>query len=237
MNCGLRKLAVAIALLGLQTLSASAQPWDDDADREATGCQIRLYIDEYGTTTASADIILEEPVDLVPARVEEALCQALRPALADVARTKIRTMVMVRGRAERAFPPDSGRIEGTLDPGALGRLVRPLGIETIEVCVIWSPTYPDRRGPSRGQMQFYTVATSSPEPIKFGLQIGATGWARLATSRRLVYRTYCRGVMETLDRVAGRESGAGRALVSVLALDPVDYLGNMADLADGHPRR
>src|SRR5262249_18716485 len=136
-------------LLSLAALALLALPAPGGQDGEAdttpptppAACHLGVAIDERGSATVSFSLIMARAPKVRRQQVEKALAGVIGSPLGKTQwhRTPGSPVVSLTGRAEEAFPPENGRIEGELDLAPLADLVRPLGAPTIDVWVNEAP--------------------------------------------------------------------------------------------------
>jgi Zn-dependent protease with chaperone function len=175
----------AFVLLAPRAPAAQDEGGDSSPPPQGRLCSLQLTFDERGTAQVALSLFAGEARDVRPGQVEQALRKVFGGSLTDLKRTQLYGVLMLRARAEEAFPPEDGQIAGELDLTPLVKVVRPLGVEQVQVLIV------DGRPPPRGLFpaapdarasvpQYYQVATADPRPVPFVLPRRTAGWLRPA---------------------------------------------------------
>jgi Zn-dependent protease with chaperone function len=172
-------LCACAALVGGTTLAVADE--DDPSAPATASCQFTLSLDSKGTGRINLTLYGPKSFDLKPKQIENALYPAIGVSLTEVrsqqANMHAMHMLTFTARADDAFPPEDGRLEGSLDLTALGRLVRPLGVRFIVVSV--NESEPPRSAPgTRDSYHRAQVSIDDPQPVTFtlGPRRGALTW-------------------------------------------------------------
>jgi Zn-dependent protease with chaperone function len=168
------------ALLAGPAGAAQDDGKDADWDTPSNTCHLSLGIFEGGTATVSLAIPLQKPSDLRLEQIEQALAKALGASLRNVRRNQSPNLVTIIGRAEKAFPPTDGRIEGDLDMARLAELLHPMSVDQIDVSITDMLTPVRTLSSMRMRTWQYEISTASPQPVHFVLADRPAGLTRAA---------------------------------------------------------